>query len=314
MPVHFGYNPPSGDRRLEPVVPATYRDDLDRVLGIVEPVFDSVWVSDHFMTEDRFRLEAWTLLTWIAARRPALSLGTIVLGASYRHPPLLAKMAASLQHLLDGRLIFGYGAGWAEDEYRAYGYEYPPARVRIDQLDEALSVIKALWTGHPVDFDGRWFRLEGAICEPHPDPPPLVMVGGEGRRTMEVAARHADWWNCLHRPLPALRERLERLDRACEQAGRDPMSLRRSMYLTVYLASDGAAARRAAGARVESDAPAFAGEPSELIDHLSGLEELGLDAFQLVFARFPEVDDIELFAERVLPAFRTGARGAPGSA
>jgi alkanesulfonate monooxygenase SsuD/methylene tetrahydromethanopterin reductase-like flavin-dependent oxidoreductase (luciferase family) len=80
MPVHFGYNPPSGDRRLEPVVPATYRDDLDRVLGIVEPVFDSVWVSDHFMTEDRFRLEAWTLLTWIAARRPALSLGTIVLG------------------------------------------------------------------------------------------------------------------------------------------------------------------------------------------------------------------------------------------
>jgi alkanesulfonate monooxygenase SsuD/methylene tetrahydromethanopterin reductase-like flavin-dependent oxidoreductase (luciferase family) len=308
MPIHFGYNPPSGDRGLEPVNASTYRDDLDRVLGVVESVFDSVWVSDHFMTADRFRLEAWTLLTWIAARRPALSLGTIVLGASYRHPPLLAKMAASLQQLMDGRLLFGYGAGWAEDEYRAYGYDYPPARVRIEQLDEALTAIKALWTGGPVDFDGRWLRLEGAICEPHPDPPPVVMVGGEGRRTMEVAARHADWWNCLHRPEPVLRERLSQLDRVCEQIGRDPAMLRRTMYLTVFLDADARAARRAAGPRLESDAPPFAGSPAQLVDHLSALQGLGFDAFQLVFARFPDTGDIELFVEDVLPAFRSSGR------
>jgi alkanesulfonate monooxygenase SsuD/methylene tetrahydromethanopterin reductase-like flavin-dependent oxidoreductase (luciferase family) len=284
--IHFGYNPPSGDRRLEPVRAASYRDDLDRVLNVVEPSFDSVWISDHFMTAERFRLEAWTLLTWIASRRPSLDLGTIVLGASYRHPPLLAKMAASLQHLMDGRLIFGYGAGWAEDEYRAYGYEYPPARKRIEQLDEALTVIKALWAGGPVDYDGRWFRLQGAICEPH-------------------------WWNGLHHPLPVLRQRMEQLDRACEAVGRDPVTLRRSAYLTVFLDRDAQRARRAAGDRLEGEAPPFAGDPSGLIDHLATLERIGIDACQLVFAGFPATDDIELFVERVLPAFRSSSAADP---
>jgi alkanesulfonate monooxygenase SsuD/methylene tetrahydromethanopterin reductase-like flavin-dependent oxidoreductase (luciferase family) len=213
-------------------------------------------------------------------------------------------MAASLQHLLDGRLIFGYGAGWAEDEYRAYGYDYPPASTRIDQLDEALTVIKALWAGGPVDHHGRWFQLEGAICEPHPEPLPVVMVGGEGRRTMDVAARQADWWNCLHRPVQALRERLEQLDRACERVGRDPVSLLRSMYLTVFLARDGDSARGAAGARLDSEHPPFAGDPAQLVDHLGRLRELGFGAFQLVFAGFPDTADLELFAECVLPAFR----------
>src|SRR5262245_45788083 len=304
MSIHFGYNPPSGDRRLEPVRAVSYRADLDRVLDVVARTFDSVWVSDHFMTAERFRLEAWTLLTWIASRYPALDLGTIVLGASYRHPPLLAKMAASLQHLMDGRLIFGYGAGWAEDEYRAYGYDYPPARERIEQLDEALTVIKALWAGGSVDFEGRWLRLEGAICEPHPDPPPIVMVGGEGRRTMDVAVRHADWWNGLHHPASVLREQMSQLDRACETVGRDPATLRRSTYLTLFLDRDATRARQAAGDRLESEAPPFAGDPSALVDHLGTLERIGIDAFQLVFAGFPATDDIELFVDRVMPAFR----------
>ena len=98
------------------------------MLSVAAPSFESLWVSDHFMTEDRFRMECWTELTWIAARYPGPLLGTIVLGNSYRHPPLLAKMAASLQYLSGGRFILGYGAGWAEDEYRAYGYDFPSAR------------------------------------------------------------------------------------------------------------------------------------------------------------------------------------------
>ena len=103
------------------------------------PAFESVWISDHFMTNDRYRLECWTLLTWIAARHPEPLLGTIVLANSYRHPALLAKMAASLQELSGGRLILGYGAGWAGDEYRGYGYPFPPLAQRIEEMAEAIT-------------------------------------------------------------------------------------------------------------------------------------------------------------------------------
>ena len=151
----FGYNPPTGNRQIERIDPATFAADLDRVLSVAAPSFESLWVSDHFMTEDRFRLECWTELTWIAARFPEPLLGTIVLANSYRHPPLLAKMAASLQYLSGGRFILGYGAGWAEDEYRAYGYDFPSARTRIEQMVEGIEVIRALWTGGPVDYAGR---------------------------------------------------------------------------------------------------------------------------------------------------------------
>ena len=106
------------------------------------------------MTEDRFRLECWTQLTWIAARFPEPLLGTIVMANSYRHPPLLAKMAASLQYLSGGRFILGYGAGWAEDEYRAYGFDFPSAGTRIDQMVEGIEVIRALWTGGPATYAG----------------------------------------------------------------------------------------------------------------------------------------------------------------
>ena len=123
-------------------------------LRLAAPAFESLWVSDHLMTEDRFRLECWTQLTWIAARFPEPLLGTIVMANSYRHPPLLAKMAASLQYLSGGRFILGYGAGWAEHEYRAYGFDFPSARTRIEQMVEGIEVIRALWTGGPVDYAG----------------------------------------------------------------------------------------------------------------------------------------------------------------
>ena len=170
--IDVGYNPPAGDRRIEHVDPATYRRDLERVLDLAAPAFESVWVSDHLMTGDRYRLECWTLLTWIAARYPQPLLGTIVLANSYRHPPLLAKMAATLQELSEGRLVLGYGAGWAGDEYRAYGYEFPPTRTRIEQMVEGIEVLRALWAGGPVTYAGRHYRLEDAVAVPRPTPPP----------------------------------------------------------------------------------------------------------------------------------------------
>ena len=146
--LQFGYHPPAGDRGTERVDPATFLHDLDRVLALAAPAFESVWISDHFMTNDRYRLECWTLLTWVASRHTELSIAPIVAAQSYRHPPLFAKMLASLDALMvsaaraegvtPGRAMLGYGAGWTEEEYLAYGYDFPPLATRIEQLDEAL--------------------------------------------------------------------------------------------------------------------------------------------------------------------------------
>ncbi|MFN8621498.1 MAG: LLM class flavin-dependent oxidoreductase [Chloroflexota bacterium] len=323
-PLHLGYNPPSGDRRLERVDPATFAADLDRALAVAAPVVDSLWISDHFMTAERFRLECWTLLTWVAARHPELSIGPIVAAVAYRHAPLFAKMLASLDALMAsaaaasggpaGRPILGFGAGWAEDEYRGYGIDFPPTRERIAQLDEALTVMKLLWGGGPVDFEGRFFRLEGATCVPAPRPRPLIMVGGEGPTTMAVAARQADWWNLLHRPADRRREVLARLDGICEAQGRDPATLRRACYVTLFLDRDSQAAKARATDRTGGEAPPFAGSPQELVDHLGALADEGIDAFNLVFTGWPDTTDLELFATQVRPAFpRSPATPPPGA-
>lgn len=300
----FGYNPPTGNRLIERVDPTTFTGDLDRVLRVAAPAFESLWVSDHFMTEDRFRLECWTQLTWIAARFPEPLLGTIVLANSYRHPPLLAKMAASLQHLSGGRFILGYGAGWVEEEYRAYGYEFPPTRTRIEQMVEGIEVIRALWTGGPVSYDGQHYRLAEARGVPVPQPVPPVMIGGDGERlTLRAVAQHADWWNAMSRPMEVLRRKVTALEEHCDAVSRDPASIVRTITFVAYLDTNGAAARRAAGTRLEGETVAFAGDPAAMIDHLAALADMGFEHVQLVFPGFPGTADMELFLERVRPAF-----------
>jgi len=300
----FGYNPPTGNRRIERIDPETFRADLDNALRLAAPAFESVWVSDHLMTEDRFRLECWTELMWIAARHPEPLLGTIVLANSYRHPALLAKMAASLQYLSGGRFILGYGAGWAEDEYRAYGFDFPSAKTRIEQMVEGIDVIRALWTGGPADYSGEHYRLTEALAVPVPEPLPPIMIGGDGERvTLRAVATHADWWNAMSRPMDVLRHKVEVLEEHCAAVGRDPVTIARTITFVAFLDTDDAAARRAAGSRLEEEVVAFAGDPAAMIDHLAGLAELGFEHIQLVFPRFPDTSDIELFLERVRPEF-----------
>jgi alkanesulfonate monooxygenase SsuD/methylene tetrahydromethanopterin reductase-like flavin-dependent oxidoreductase (luciferase family) len=303
--VDFGYNPPTGNRLIETINPRTFVQDLQNVLDIACQHFSSIWVSDHHMTGDRFRLECWTQLTWIAARFPGPLLGTIVMANSYRHPPLLAKMAASLQVFSHGRFILGYGAGWAEDEYRAYGYEFPSARVRIAQMVEGIQVMRALWTQSPATFRGEYYQVTKAFCEPRPDPIPPIMIGGDGERyLLRAVAEHADWWLPFSRRLDQLSRKCDVLRQHCHDVGRDYDSIRKTYTMTVYLSKDRAAAERRAGAALERENPAFAGDPAALRDHLDRLVELGFDLFQLVFPNFPETDDIKLFVDEVLPHFR----------
>jgi alkanesulfonate monooxygenase SsuD/methylene tetrahydromethanopterin reductase-like flavin-dependent oxidoreductase (luciferase family) len=306
--IEFGYNPPSGTRGIERFPSATFVRDLQDILDIACQSFTSLWVSDHLMTQEPFfRMECWTQLTWIAARYPGQMLGTIVMANSYRHPPLMAKMAATLQSFSRGRLILGYGAGWHEREYRAYGYEFPSTRVRIAQMVEGLQVMRAMWTSSPATFDGAYYHIEDAYCEPRPEPPPIIMIGGDGeQRTLRAVAEHADWWNNVMRPLPVQRHKLAVLEQHCRDVGRDYGSIRKTLTRTVYLAPTRGEAERWANAfnvdMARPEAP-FVGEPAALIDHLQELAELGFDLFQMVFAGFPDSADLRLFVDKVLPAF-----------
>lgn len=300
--VDFGYNPPSGTRGVEQFPGDTFVRDLQDVLDIATQHFSSIWVSDHLMTEEPFRMDVWTELTWIAARYPGPMLGTIVLSNSYRHPPIMAKMAASLQAFSRGRLILGYGAGWLEREYRAYGIPFPSASTRIDQMVEAIQLMRAMWTASPATFTGTYYQVDNAYCEPRPQPQPIMMIGGDGeRKTLRAVAEHADWWNTVMRPVPVLRRKLEVLQQHCRDVGRDYASVRKTLTRVAFLAPTREAAERKAGSRLESPTPPFAGEPEALVDHLLELNELGFDLFQMVFADFPETRDLRLFVDKVLP-------------
>jgi alkanesulfonate monooxygenase SsuD/methylene tetrahydromethanopterin reductase-like flavin-dependent oxidoreductase (luciferase family) len=302
--IEFGYNPPTGTRQIELFDPGTFVRDLQDVLEVASQSFSSLWFSDHLMTVEPFRMECWTELTWAAARFPGPLLGTIVMANSYRPPALMAKMAASLQAFSRGRLILGYGAGWHEAEYRAYGFEFPTAKVRIAQMVEGIELMRAMWSSSPASYHGRHYQVENAYCEPRPEPPPPIMIGGDGEQlTLRAVAEHADWWNALMRPLPMLQHKIDVLHEHCRAVGRDPASIRKTITRTLYLARSRAEAEQWAGAKLEADNPPFAGEPAALIDHLQELSALGFDLFQLVFAGFPDTRDMRLFIDEVLPAF-----------
>lgn len=303
--LQFGYNPPTGDRGVEQLNPATFTQDLQRVLDRVAPYFSSFWVSDHLMTNNGFRMECWTQLTWLAARYPDQILSTIVMANSYRHPPLLAKMAATLQAFSGGRFILGYGAGWAEEEYRAYGYDFPSARVRIAQMVEGIEVMRALWTGGPVSYEGQYYQLRDAICDPPPSPPIPVLIGGDGERyLLRAVAEQADWWLPFSRNNGILQQKMAVLKDHCTAVGRDYDTIHKSFQLHAHLAPTRAEAEQRAGGAASADSPTYIGDPAGLRERLQELQELGIEMVQLIFRQFPDTDDIELFGQEVLPYFR----------
>jgi alkanesulfonate monooxygenase SsuD/methylene tetrahydromethanopterin reductase-like flavin-dependent oxidoreductase (luciferase family) len=302
MPVEFGYNPPSGRRGVEQFEGRTFVRDLQAALDVAAQSFSSLWVSDPLMTAEPFRMDVWTPLTWIAARYPGPKLGTIVLANSFRHPPLMAKMAASLQAFSHGRLILGYGAGWHEPEYRAYGFDFPKASVRIAQMVEALKLMRLMWTESPATYHGEYYSIKDAYCEPRPEPHPVVMVGGDGEKlTLRAVAEHADWWNTVYREPETLQHKQRVLDEHCRRIGRDPASVRRTLTRVVFLKRSRSEAEAWAGDRLQQQSPPFAGDPAMLVDHLQHLRALGFDAFQMVFAGFPETADMRLFVQEVMP-------------
>lgn len=269
-----------------------------RFLHLLEGDFKTAWVEDHFQWEDRETLECWTTLTWLAAEFPAYTWGPLVLGQSYRNPALLAKMAATLQNLTGGRTVFGIGAGWKEDEYHAYGWDYPPAPRRIEQLAEAIQIARLLWTQAPASFDGKYYHLEKAYCMPHPAPPPPIMVGATGERyALRVAAQHGDWWNGPFISPEDYGRKLTALKRHCAEVGRDEATLRKTYFGFVSLTADGGGTVKRSGLHV------IAGDPDAVTRELEALGALGCDLAILRFLDYPETRGAELFLSKVLPRF-----------
>ena len=200
-------------------------------------VFSTIWISDHLQHQGAPLLEGWTRLTYLAAAMPRFRYGHMVLSQSYRNPGLLGVMAATLQRLTGGRFILGLGAGWLEDEYRAFNYDFPRPGVRVEQLAETIQLVKTLWRESPATFEGTWYRITEALCE-QPDPPIPVLVGTNGPRALKVVARHADWWNWDGPWEPTYRGPYEALRAACEEVGRPFEEITLTATLAVSLPDD----------------------------------------------------------------------------
>jgi alkanesulfonate monooxygenase SsuD/methylene tetrahydromethanopterin reductase-like flavin-dependent oxidoreductase (luciferase family) len=201
--------------------------------------YDGVWVMDHFMdnTDEGggHVHEGFSLLAALAAVVPRVRLGSLVAGNLYRHPAVLANQATTIDHISGGRFVLGLGAGWQENEHRQYGIELPPPGPRLRRFEEACQVIRALRDEPVVDFEGAYYHLHGARMEPKPVGPMPLMIGGAGEKVMAgIIARQADEWNVWGTP-ELFAHKTAVMTRACEDAGRDPATLRRSTQALVIL-------------------------------------------------------------------------------
>jgi F420-dependent oxidoreductase-like protein len=201
-------------------------------------LFESAWTFDHFypIFSDWKGpcMEAWVTTTGLAQATKRIRVGVMVTGNVYRHPAVLANMAASLDIVSDGRLEFGFGAGWNQQECDAYGIDLPPLKERFDRFDEALEVINGLLTQEQTTFDGRYYKLTEARCEPKPvqrPRPPLVIGGGGERRTLRAVARWADHWNFPGGGVEVFNAKREVLAKHCADVGRDMSEITTSTHL-----------------------------------------------------------------------------------
>jgi alkanesulfonate monooxygenase SsuD/methylene tetrahydromethanopterin reductase-like flavin-dependent oxidoreductase (luciferase family) len=281
-----------------------WMDDLDASLPQLADDFESLWMTDHFFWQDDPTYEAWTVMSYMAARWPRYKIGPMVLGQSYRNPALLAKMAATLQMISNGRFIMGIGAGWKEDEYRAYGYPYPRPGIRIEQLKDTLEIMTRLWKDpDPVTYEGEQYSVIGAYCQPKPDPTIPIMVGGGGVKTMRLAAQYADIWNLPDAPIERYSQHLAILDQHCDDLGRDPKTLERSWYGRLGVAKTEADALALSNGRWTKD-NAFVGTPQQAVDLMLPFVEAGVTYFMLEVLGLPDPDVIGMVKEEVLPALR----------
>jgi alkanesulfonate monooxygenase SsuD/methylene tetrahydromethanopterin reductase-like flavin-dependent oxidoreductase (luciferase family) len=276
--------------------------EMHQLLGGLPPQFSTIWLPDHLQFQGRPWFDSWTRLTWLAATFPRFRVGTMVIGQGYRNPGLLGVMAATLQDASNGRLILGLGAGWLEEEYRAFNYEYPPPGTRVAQLAEAIELLKTLWTESPATYTGQHYALVDAVS-PQPRTSIPIMVGTNGPRALKVVARLADWWVWDGPWEPTYRPPYEILKKECEQIGRPFDSIKKVCELAVSLPAD-PATFEAGYEHVYYPGQVFgiAGPtPRDVIATIEQLMDKGVEHFAVSFEDF---DQYQRFMSEVVPAVR----------
>ena len=225
----------------------------------------------------------------------AARLGTLVTGVTYRNPALLAKTATTLDVISGGRAILGLGAAWNDIEHAGYGFDFPPVRERMDRLDEALTIIRAMFTEERPSFEGRYYRIEDALNVPRPvqQGGPRILVGGGGeQRTLKIAAKHADMTHWFPLGFEVLRHKTEVLERHCAEIGRDPSTIERTMGAPVIVAANDAEGRPSRAVPRERRPYINVGPPEQIADALQPYLDAGFTGFTFNNAiyRTPEAD------------------------
>lgn len=303
----------------EPQQGATYDDLLAVALRAESLGFDAFFRSDHYLRIGEGSglpgpTDAWTTLAGLARDTTTIRLGTLVSSATFRLPGPLAVTVAGVDQMSGGRVELGLGAGWFDDEHRAYGIPFPPLGERFDRLAEQLEVVTGLWAtpeGASFHHDGPHYPVASSPALPKPVQERIpVIVGGVGpRRTPALAARFADEFNVPFCDEGTTAAANAHVDEACRAAGRDPDGLRRSVAQVVCCGRDEAeVARRAAAIGREVDelrANGCAGTPAEVVDRLGRYAELGITRAYLQVLDLSDLDHLDLVAAEVLPAVRT---------
>ena len=284
----------------------------DHAVAAEEAGFHSVWVMDHFFQlpplggPDQPMLEAYTLLGALAARTERVQLGTLVTGVTYRNPALLAKIITTLDIISKGRAILGIGGAWYDVEHHALGFEYPRDKVRLDRLEEAVQICRAMFRGDHVDFGGEYYTVSDARSVPKPiqEGGPRIMIGGGGeKRTLKLVAQYADACN-VSGGIDVVRHKVEVLRGHCETGGRDPSKVSVTWMAPVLLTQSDAQTAETkdmmlAGADEETMAGFLIGQLEEIPDLVSVYVEAGVDE-AILSLPFGSPDDIRAIGKSLI--------------
>jgi probable F420-dependent oxidoreductase len=308
--VHFGVTVPQIKR--------TWEESCSAARDFEAMGYDSLWVCDHLYGPQSPTipiLEAWSLLSALAAVTEKVELGTLVTPAGMRNPAHLGKVIATVDNIAGGRVIAGLGGGWMPREFTDFGVPFLATGQRLKQLDETIQLLKRMWGDEPeVTFDGRFVQAQRVVCQPKPPRQIPILVGGGGEKvTLKIAARQADIWNNLAAQQGLLPRKVEVLKERCQEAGRDPATITISQQCLVTIAPDEASA----GPMVETAKKIFgghmgdptgplaiAGSPETVRAQIQKHIDLGCTMFVMEFFGRDTREPAKLFAETVLPHFR----------